>query len=62
MLKIYCVGVLKNGQMTECHIATSDLKEAKRAGEDTNKNVYEKIGDKYFLRKIYCLRNLLNRF
>jgi hypothetical protein len=61
-MKTYCVGLLKGSELTDCHMATSDLKEAKKEAKRTNKNVYEKVNDKFFLRKIYNLRNSLTSF
>jgi len=51
--KIYTVGILKQGQMTECTMATTDLADAKRTAKKENKNVYEFADNKHFLRKIY---------
>lgn len=61
-MKTYCVGLLVGGEMTDCHMATTDFKDAKKEAKKTNKNVYEVQDGKYFLRKIYCLRNIVNRF
>jgi len=58
-MKTYCVGLLKGSQMTECQLATSEFKDAKKEAKKTNKNVYEKVNDKFFLRKIYNLKNLI---
>lgn len=51
--KIYTVGILVKGEMTECLMATTDLPDARRKAKEENKNVYEFVDGKHFLRKIY---------
>jgi len=53
-LTYYCIGILKGQELTECHMATTDFKEAKAEAQKTNKNVYELKDNKYFLRKIFA--------
>lgn len=52
-MKYYCIGILKGKDMTDCHMSTTDFKEAKDEAQKTNKNVYEFVKGKYFLRKIF---------
>jgi hypothetical protein len=60
-LKTYIIGILKGSEMTNCHMATSCIKEAKTEAQKTNKNVYEFKNGKYYLRKIFYnpVRNLI---
>ena len=60
-MRYYCVGILQGAIMANCHITTTDYTEAKTEAQKTNKNVYEFVKGKYFLRKIFYnpLRNLI---
>lgn len=52
-LDTYVVGIYIGGEMTQCHIATSDKAEAEREARKTGKNVYQLKDGKFYLRKIF---------
>ena len=55
-LNHYYIGLLQGAKMTNCHMITIDIKEAKSEAKKTGKNVYEFVKGKYYLRKIYAAK------